>query len=171
LTHFRRIEHLNECLSAVKNCLEFFVSLQAEQYVGMPFILLLHFAHAMQALYRLSVFEIRGWDRVAVRATADVLDYAEKMSYKFEWLGNADKISDEDRQKSPFFRGLEKFKRTWENWRPVLDGVSGGINASNGDGSTGPTGDTAFGVALDDVWFSDLFNHWDMPRLDNGMSI
>ncbi|KAL3464601.1 hypothetical protein BJX64DRAFT_275790 [Aspergillus heterothallicus] len=77
------LDHLYACLSALRQRFEIFLSLPVVAYLSLPVTTLMHTAHSMVALFRLSILEYPGWDTVVVRQTADLLSLTRQIADKF----------------------------------------------------------------------------------------
>ncbi|KAL2817542.1 hypothetical protein BJX63DRAFT_101910 [Aspergillus granulosus] len=77
------LDHLYACLSAIRRRFEIFLSFPVVALLSLPVTTLLHTAHSMVTLFRLSTFAYPGWDLVVVRQTADLLSLTRQVADKF----------------------------------------------------------------------------------------
>lgn len=73
-----RIDLLYNCLHAVKGWFDEFFTFPIADYAGITFNVFCGLAIGFQTLYRLSVLDTPGWDRAAVRSTANLLDLLDR---------------------------------------------------------------------------------------------
>ena len=117
----------------------------------MNFFLTLHCLQGLRTLYRLSIFDEAGWDRQAVRRTADV------MAYLNHFVGLTEKIH------CQFADGSAAEYHMWSNSRDKLKSViplwKAGLDKADGivdrgiDASEEPVIDPILMDFLDDTWF------------------
>lgn len=168
-----RLEMLHQCLEAVKSNIANFFSFSPERYPGMPFALMVHFSHANQVLYRLSILDEPDWDRNAVRQTADIITVLNEAANKMSLVNAAAGIVEDGAHPYIFTKGAAVLRNTITIWEASLaqHGVSGvdvsvGTAASNnatGNDIAFPGGDPMpmmmeFG---NEAWLTDMFTSWD----------
>ncbi|KAJ0414484.1 hypothetical protein BJY00DRAFT_24656 [Aspergillus carlsbadensis] len=77
------MDHLYACLSAIRQRFELILSFPVDVFFFLATTTLMHTAHSMVALFRLSTFEYPGWDLLSVRQTADLLSLTRQIADKF----------------------------------------------------------------------------------------
>lgn len=136
----QRIEYLTACLHACKAAFDNYF---ATPTITFNMVMVLTFSHACQVLYTLSVIDYPGWDRVAARATVDVLWCFEQAGVRFEEASR--QLQEETGSAENIFSlagGSDGMKPVAAKWKESLEMATGG----GMDFSTG-----AFG----DLWMSD----------------
>ncbi|KAF2645528.1 hypothetical protein P280DRAFT_465347 [Massarina eburnea CBS 473.64] len=107
---FQRITFLTSCLQACKTTLETFNNMKSI-HMNMP--IGLAWKHAIQTLFKLSVLELPGWDRLLVRSTADVVAYFAKA---------VDNMEAADEELKSLTGGMDNvFTKTRDSLRSTVD--------------------------------------------------
>ncbi|KAH7313720.1 hypothetical protein B0I35DRAFT_435725 [Stachybotrys elegans] len=157
-----RLEALGTCLKAAKQCIETFLSLDATELIGVSSPAMMHLSHSLQTIYRLSLLEEPGWDRVATRKAADVLFYLERVADKF------DQVAHLDGRNSMFFKLVDTLKATSAIWSATLNRPSDVLMVSPpSQPMDGSLDINAMGF-IDDSWFTQSLSPWngqEMPPM------
>ncbi|KAL2858574.1 hypothetical protein BJY01DRAFT_723 [Aspergillus pseudoustus] len=102
------LDHLYACLSAIRQRFEMFLSFPVVAFVYLPLTTLMHTAHSMVALFRLSTFEYPGWDLVVVRQTADLLLLTRQVADKYFQVAEMLGVQNEDMEESDSYTTTAK---------------------------------------------------------------
>jgi hypothetical protein len=129
----KRLNHLNNCLTASLQTLDTYFVFNPEHYFALPSLLMNAVARAVQILYFLSILDLPGWDRQLVRERGDVLLYLDRA---MELLVRADESMKNraygDRgmdvnSSGGYYRffavSVDLLKKTTDFWRVGLDRI------------------------------------------------
>ena len=166
-----RLDSLYLCLDKVKEAVDLLYAIPAAVYGSFPLTVIVQFSHTFMSLYGLSVMEYPGWDRAAVRNTADIMSLAEHVAMQYEQyvqdLGIENAGADQDVARN-MARAMRRLKAGWANVLPPF------VSAS----ATAPGFDQNFSLPFLQGFFpfpdSDIFSEttpfWGLP-LDPNVSL
>lgn len=143
--------------------MECFLTIAAEDYPGLPFWLMIEYAHSAQVLYRLSLLDDPGWDRATVRQTGNIIYYLEQTALKMQQAHELGQSGAEVSQETLFSKAAESLRRTIPVWTANLEQV--GAFAAVQTGASTSAGNEFIDPMLidfsDDTWLQDSFMAWD----------
>ncbi|KAJ5595453.1 uncharacterized protein N7459_001661 [Penicillium hispanicum] len=132
------LQSLYSSLQAAKSCLNVWITVPPEHYMGVSFTIF-QFCRALMNLYKLSTLDSPGWDRNAVRNAANILHYLDHLQANFK---RASEHLDQEADANMFVaavRMMTTIKQRWEpilmeSWYPAMpvSEVTNGVDADNG---------------------------------------
>lgn len=146
---FQRLLHLQSRLDASVDWLTIFLAQPSTAFLELPSVIFHQLSRSLKVLSELTMPEIPGWDRSAVRLRMDLLEVLENLAFKLdgtqELLVDIDEVEPDEvsvRKAAIGIRAtkgiLEEEMRSLEASSTVGEGGDGGINS------------------LDNYWLSDM---------------
>ncbi|KAK6075904.1 heterokaryon incompatibility protein [Seiridium cupressi] len=159
---YKRREYLHACLEAAKNFLDLFLTIEPEEYPGLPFWIMIEYAHSSQVVYRLSLLDDPGWDRSMVRQTADIIYYLEKVALNMDQAHDVGDYSINGTD-SLFTKAAASLRMTIPTWTANLEQVGAFTAAqiSNSASRANEPNDPMLMDFTDDTWLTDMFASWE----------
>ncbi|KAH8196146.1 hypothetical protein TruAng_009681 [Truncatella angustata] len=167
---YKRREYLQAAVESAKTFLETFISIDATGYLGLPFWLLIEYAHSSQVLYRLSLLDDPGWDRSMVRQTADIIYYLEQTAVKMDQAHEMGNFGVNGSDGSLFTKAAFALRMTIPSWTANLEAIGAvtaaqteaqTISSTIGVQSTNVQTDPMLMDFADDTWLTDMFASWE----------
>ncbi|KAK9769016.1 putative Heterokaryon incompatibility protein-domain-containing protein [Seiridium cardinale] len=159
---YKRREYLHACLEAAKNFLDLFLTIEPEEYPGLPFWIMIEYAHSSQVIYRLSLLDDPGWDRSMARQTADIIYYLEKVASNMDQAHDVGDYSINGTD-SLFKKAAASLRMTIPTWTANLEQVGAFTAAqiSNSASRANEPIDPMLMDFTDDTWLTDMFASWE----------
>lgn len=162
-TDYKRREYLQAGLESAKAFLECFLAIDAADYPGLSFWLMIEYAHSAQVLYRLCLLDDPGWDRSLARQSADIIYYLEQTVLKMEKAHEIGDYSVNGDDGSLFTKAAAALKVTIPLWTTTLEQV-GAVTTAQGQGMSDTVNaqvDPMLMDFTDDTWLTDMFASWE----------
>jgi hypothetical protein len=107
LESLRFTDIIYACFTATRAFFEVFLAIPSDDYCELTVVNVGHMFHAIGALYKLSVFDVDGWDVGSVRKTLDLSSVLSQIATRLEEVGIAYGAIQEN---SPWFFCVRKLK-------------------------------------------------------------
>ena len=152
---FQKLESLNACLKAVKDWFDLYFTISPALYIGFSQQTYSQLAHCSIALYRLSTFEDRDWDRRLVQKTLDFSLVLGHIAEKFSEVKLAAKLDCDSSEDKDVYTGLSrKFAsfKAWYDSREAVDSMNAEVPGTD-EAMHEPSANL-----MDDAWLNDILS-------------
>lgn len=119
----KRLDYLYACLIAIKQFLDIIVTLPPAAYASLSIVHFSQTSTALITLFYLSVLELPGWDRAAVRRTADVMAISGHIEHQLNQTGTAIGIRMNGLDRDAFAAGAGIVRKLRNGWATRLGDV------------------------------------------------
>ncbi|PWY79250.1 hypothetical protein BO70DRAFT_353574 [Aspergillus heteromorphus CBS 117.55] len=112
----QRLDHLYACLHVVKRFFDLFFTISPAEYTSLALPYITQLSHCLVTLFRLSTLDYPGWDKAAVKDTADILAIAEQIATRMGQVADAVGMHRDGPYGDPFSKlgmMIQKLRSEW----------------------------------------------------------
>lgn len=155
---------LSGCVRTARSWIDIFLRIEPAEYVSFGFFIWSQLSNVLTCLYRLTVLEVPGWDRAAVREAVDLVHLIDEIALRFSRVpaeaGLIDDLPGGTNIMTSAVRSIRFIQATWEpKIAPERVGAAAPMLENFDASMTDPGWSPGFLSNLG--WMSDMFMYWE----------